>query len=294
VGGRIVERLVNIGDHVDSGTLLARLDPTQEQADVSAAEANLSAAKAQARQAASTLERQQTLLDKGFTTRSSYDRAREQDETSKEAVAAAEAALEIARSNLTYTELHAESAGIITARNADVGEIIQPAYPMFTLARDGPRDALFEVDESMVLVPLANYDVRLSLVGNRDVTTTGEIREVAPSINTATGTINVKIGIDSPPSEMTLGSLVVGEADLTPEPAIRLPWTALGSIDGKASVWVVDPEALTVSQKQVDILSYESDFFYVRDGLNEGELVVTEGVKLITPGEKVSLENDGQ
>jgi len=288
VGGRVVERLVNVGDHVAKGQLLARLDPAQQQADLQAAQANLSAAEAQARQAASTLQRQKSLLDQGFTTRSGFDQAQSQAKTADNSVASAQAALAIAKTALADTELHADADGIITARKADVGEVVQAASAIFTVAQDGARDAAFDIDEASALNALETPDISLVMVGNPSVTATGKVREMAPTLNTATGTIRVKVGIDAAPAGMTLGALVIGRATVTPQPAFKVPWTALASLGGAPAVWIEDPASHQVSMRAVTLLAYESGVIYISGGLKDGDRVVTEGGKFLTPGQSVS------
>jgi RND family efflux transporter MFP subunit len=292
VGGRIIERTVNVGDHVAKGQVLARLDPTQQQADAAAAEATLAAAEAQARQSAATFQRQKALLDKGFTTRSDFDRAQQQSQTADNAVESARAALEIARNALGDTDLKADEAGTITARNADIGEVVPAARTIFTLAVEGPRDAIFNVDEALLLGKFESPVVDLQMVGNPAIRAKGRFREAAPSINPQTGTIRVKFGIEFPSKEieaaMTLGALVIGSNRFEPQIAVSLPATAIAGIDGKPAVWVVDPTANTVMLKPVEILAYETSAIKVRSGLSEGDRVVVEGGKFLVSGQKVS------
>lgn len=292
LGGRMIERLVNVGDHVAKDQLLARIDPTQQQADVASAEASLAAAQAQARQATSALQRQQALLERGFTTRSDYDRAVATARTNDNAIESARAALAIAKSALADTELRADAAGIVIARNADVGEVTQAARAIFTIARDGPRDVLLDVDETTILNELETDQIQLQLVGNPAVTALARVREISPSINTATGTIRVKAGIEAPPAAMTLGALVVASGRFKPQPAIAIPWTALTGDRGQPAVWVVDAATRAVALKRVDILAYETGAVQIGGGLAEGERVVVEGGKFLVPGQTIT-ELDG-
>ena len=109
------------------------------------------AAESQLRVARATFERQKTLIASGFTTRTVYDQAQEGLRTAEGALEAAKAQLGTAKDALGYTELRAEAAGVITARNLEVGQVVQAAQPVFTLAQDGERDAVFDVYESSSL-----------------------------------------------------------------------------------------------------------------------------------------------
>ncbi|MBV8696572.1 MAG: efflux RND transporter periplasmic adaptor subunit, partial [Bradyrhizobium sp.] len=151
VSGRVLERLVDVGAHVNTGDLLARLDPAEQQADFDAATASMAAAEAQLRVAQATFDRQNLLLSSGFTTRVAYDQAQEQLRTAQSTLESAKAELGRTREALGDTELRARAAGVITGRNLEVGQVVQAAQSVFTLAQDGERDAVFDVPESMFL-----------------------------------------------------------------------------------------------------------------------------------------------
>ena len=151
VSGRVLERLVDVGAHVNAGDLLGRLDPAEQQADFDAATAAVTAAEALLRVAQATFDRQNKLLSSGFTTRVAYDQAQEQLRTAQSTLESAKAELGRAREALGDTELHARAAGVITARSLEVGQIVQAAQSVYTLAQDGERDAIFDVPEVDVL-----------------------------------------------------------------------------------------------------------------------------------------------
>ena len=151
VSGRVLARQVDVGTHVNAGDLLARLDPAEQQADFDAATAGVAAAVAQLRVAQATFDRQSQLLSSGFTTRVAYDQAQEQLRTAEGTLESAKAELGRSREALGDTELHARAAGVITARSLEVGQVVQAAQPVFTLAQDGEHDAVFDVPKSMFL-----------------------------------------------------------------------------------------------------------------------------------------------
>src|SRR6202158_5728434 len=173
VSGRVLARLVDVGAHVNAGDLLARLDPAEQQADFDAATAAVAAAEAQLRVAQATFDRQSNLLSTGFTTRVAYDQAQEQLRTAQSTLESANAELGSTREALGDTELHARAAGVITARSLEVGQVVQAAQSVFTLAQDGERDAVFDVPESMFFGNVEHGRVSLALVTDSAVTATG-------------------------------------------------------------------------------------------------------------------------
>jgi membrane fusion protein, multidrug efflux system len=145
VSGRILQRGVDVGDHVVPGQTLATIDPQEQNADVAAAQAVLDSASAQLRQVGATFDRQKELLAKGFTTRREYDQAEAAARAAQASVDSAAAQLAAAQERLGDADLKAGVAGLVTARNVEAGQVVQAAQAAFTIAQDGPRDAVFNV-----------------------------------------------------------------------------------------------------------------------------------------------------
>jgi RND family efflux transporter MFP subunit len=289
VSGRIVERSVEIGSHVTADQVLARIDPHEQEANVASAEAAVAAAEASLKQASATFERQKTLLERGFTTRRDFDQAEETLRKAKGSLEGAKAQLAVARDQLSYTTLRAGVAGIVTARSGEVGEVVQAAHPVFTIAADGPVDAVFRVPESLLGSEPPSKTVSIALVSDPSVRTQGIVREVAPTVDAAAGTITVKVALDPVPVAMTLGAAVTGRGHLPSKPGVVLPWTSVTSDDGKTAVWIVDPATETVSLKPITVDHYGTGLVVVSGGLAAGETVVTSGGQLLHPGQRISL-----
>jgi len=292
VSGRVTERLVDVGAHVAAGDVLARIDPTEQRADLDGSKAAVAAAEAQLRVATATFERQKSLMTSGYTTRVAYDQAQEGLRTAEGSLETAKAQLGTATDALTYTELRASAAGMITARNIEVGQVAQSAQSAYTLAQDGARDAVFDVYESIFLQPPASNTIELTLVSDPSVTAIGRVREVSPTVDPKNATVRVKVAIETTPPAMTLGGAVTGEGRSRPLDRIVLPWSALTAGLNGPAVWVVDPTTSAVSLKDVVIENYETDSVVVGSGLAVGERVVTDGGKLLRPAQLVTYTRD--
>ena len=290
VTGRVLERFVDVGAHVNAGDLLARLDPTEQQADLDAETAAVAAAESQLRVAQANFDRQKYLLADRFTTQVAYDQAQEALSSAESTLEAAQARLGTVKDALGFTELRAGAAGVITKRNLEVGQVVQAAQPVFTLAQDGDRDAVFDVYESIFLGGFDPDQISLALVSDPSVTATGYVREVSPAIDPKSSTVRVKVAIQNPPAAITLGSAVAGTAEAKPAAEITVPWTALMSSGSKPAVWIVDPATKTASLKTIEIGSYEAGAVVVKAGLEPGERVVVDGGKLLSIGERVTDE----
>lgn len=292
VGGRIIERKVEVGQHVVRGEILARLDPKVQEADVEGANAGVQAAEAKLSQVTSVFERQKALLKDGFTTQRDFDKAEQEHRSAQAMLDGARAQLATARDQLTQTGLRPPSPGIITARHMEVGQVAQPGQAVFALAQDGPRDAVINVQE-FVFTGGFKEDIEVALVSDPKIKAAGEVQEVSPALN-ATGSVRVKIAIQKPPPEMVLGSAVTVSAHAKERETAVLPWSALYSDGGKPAVWVVDPKSGAVALRRIEIEFYGNTDIVIRAGLRPGDLVVTVGTQLLRPAQQVAFAEDNR
>jgi RND family efflux transporter MFP subunit len=289
IGGKISERLVDVGDHVTKGQLLARLDPEELQAELASAQTGVASGDAVLRQATAAFTRQKELLSKGNTTVRTYDQAQAALRSAEAQLEQARADLKLAQDQLSYTELRADADGIITARAAEAGQVVAQAQPIYTLARDGPRDAVFNVHEWVLNNGTSPNGLSISLLSDPAVKTLGDMRELSPAVDPATETVLVKVGLRETPHAMTLGALVNGTGSIRQQKVVLLPWASLFELDGKPAVWVVDPESKAVSLKPVTIARYTRDSIAIGEGLAAGERVVSAGVQLLRPGQTIEI-----
>jgi RND family efflux transporter MFP subunit len=289
----VIARLVDVGAHVNAGDILARIDPAEQQADLVAATANVAAEESDVRVAASTFERQKTIMSKGYTTQVAFDQAQEGLQAREGSLEDAKAQLGRSKVALGDTELRAGAAGVITKRNLEVGQVVQVAQSAFTLAHDGDRDAVFDVDESIFFGEREDNKIVLTLLSDRNVTAVGRVRVVSATVDQKSQTVRVKIAIENPPAAMTLGSAVAGTVRWKPVKQIVLPWSALMATGSAPAVWVVDPRTRTVSLKPVTVGSYETGAVVIKGGLQPGERVVVDGGKLLSLGQSVTYDERG-
>jgi RND family efflux transporter MFP subunit len=293
IGGRIVERHANVGDTIAAGQVLARLDAHDEQNSLRTAQANLMSAQATLTQARLTFGRQRELLKNGWTPRAKFDDAQEAMHTATAQVESAEAQLRIAEDRLGYTVLRADGPGVVTATGADAGEVVQPGQMVARLAGTAKLDAVFDIPEQLIRSGPREPVVTLALSADPQVRATGHVREVSPQADAATRTFQVKVGIVDPPETMHLGATVTGRIKLPAPQGVAVPASALTEGNGGPAVWVVDRHSETVSLRAVDVTRYDPASVVISRGLEKGDLVVTAGVQVLRPGQKVRLLGDG-
>jgi RND family efflux transporter MFP subunit len=291
IDGKLTERTVAPGDRVTVGRLVARLDSQNEQNALQGAEADIAAAQAALEQAEKLEGRQADLLRRNITSRAAYDQALQQLQTAKAQLDSAQARRRTNQNRLKFTELETEVSGIVTAKGAEPGEFVRAGQMIVKVAREDNKDAVFELPAQLALsgrVPLDPL-IDVALVDNPKIKTTGRIREVSPQADPMTRLFPVKVGLDNPPPEFFLGITVSGAVSLDSPPVMAIPLTAVIESDGKPSVWVVDPASNTVALRAVEILRYDPSAVIVSSGLRDGEVVVTAGVNILHPGQKVKL-----
>ena len=287
--GKIARRLVEVGDHVSADQVLAKLDPQEQRANLNNAQAALTSAEALLTQAKLSFKRQEQLLASGYTTRPSYDDAEQQLRTTQAAVDSAKAALGSAEEQYSYTDLKAGVNGIVLSRTFEVGQVVQAGQVVLAMAEDGPRDAVFNIFEAVLAAPPGGKTVEVTLQADPRVRTEGQVREISPSVDAASGTVRVKVGLETTPAAMSLGAVVIGTGRFRPRQAIVLPWSALYRWENGPAVWVRDTGAGTVAPRPVVIERYGSDTIALKGGVNPGEEVVVAGIQLLRPGQKVAV-----
>jgi RND family efflux transporter MFP subunit len=287
--GHMVKRLVNVGDVLRAGEIVAQLDPQNQQNSLRAAQASLAAAEAVLTQARLTFDRQQQLLAGGWTQRARFDEAQQSLLSAEAQVDAAHAQVGIAQDQVNYTDLFADAPGVVTATGAEPGEVIRAGQSIVNVARQGGRDAVFDVSEQLIRTGPRDPVVQIALTNDPSVRAAGRVREVSPQADATTRTFQVKVGIIDPPPEMQLGSTVTGSIKLAAPFGLQVPPSALTRADGRPAVWIVDPKSQTVSLRNVDVSRYDPAGVVVSQGLDAGETVVTAGVQTLLPGQKVRL-----
>ena len=289
IGGRIIDRKGEVGDKVEPDQVLAKLDPQDELNALRSAQAALAAARAQEVEAQGNFDRQNHLMERGFTTRAIFDAATQGLQTAQARVDDASAQLDIAQDRVSFTELKANVEGTITARLAESGQVVQAGQPVFTVARQDGRDAVFDVPANVLRAAPNDATITIALADDPQVTAKARVRTVSPQADPVTRTFQVRLSLIDHPEAMRLGATVTGRLELEGGRGISIPASALTSIDRQPAVWIVDPDKLTVSLRNVEVQRFDPATAIVSSGLEPGDVVVTAGVQALHPGQKVRL-----
>ncbi|ANW33012.1 efflux RND transporter periplasmic adaptor subunit [Ketogulonicigenium vulgare] len=292
-GGLIIEINVEVGDIVSAGDVLARLDPTQQTEAVRIAEASLTAAEASRTTFAAAFARQQSLLENGNTTRASYDSAYQSMVSATSARDNAQAQLAKARQALSDTIITASSDGIVTARGADIGQVVPAAQSVLSLAGVTGREAIFYAPDSYDLSHIVGKTITLATLDLPGRLFTATLSEVAPNVDPQLGSIRVKASIsDTVAAQLSIGDAVIGALyeevpDFPGHIGITIPWSALSADQSGPAVWLIEAGATQVSLHSVSVISYETATVLLEPTLPQGARVVTVGAQFLFPGQDV-------
>jgi RND family efflux transporter MFP subunit len=289
IPGRMIERPINVGDHVEPGQVVAKLEPQDELNALRTAQAGVAAAQARLNETQNIFERQKTLLARDIASRAQFEQAEATQKTARAQLDTAEAQLKAAKDRVSYTELRVDAAGTVVATGAEPGEVVQAGHMIVRVARKDGRDAVFDVPAQVLRSAPSDPSITVNLTDDPTVTATGRVREVSPQADPVTRTFEVKVGLTDPPAAMRLGSTIVGRMQLDTAPVIEIPATALTESDRRPAVWVVDPKSLTVSLRNVEVARNDPATVAISEGLDTGDIVVTAGAQALHPGQKTRL-----
>lgn len=290
VAGKISQRQAEMGQRVSAGTLLAQLDAADYQLAAQAAQAQLSGARTQRDLAQAEFKRYEALRAQNFISGVELERREATLKAAQATLDQAQAQAQNQGNQAAYTQLRADAPGVITAVEAEAGQVVAAGTPVFRLAHDGPRDAVFAVSESMVM-KLQKGQTMQAVVPQGGPALQGRIREIAGSADPVTRTFTVKLALeagDKLPLGATVNVLAQGLKG-SQAAVIKVPTSALRKEGKGTAVWVLDPAQMTVSSQPVEVATADGNEVVIASGLQPGQQIVSAGVHVLTPGQKVSL-----
>jgi RND family efflux transporter MFP subunit len=290
VGGKIVRRQAGLGQRVKVGDVLAQLDAQDLKLASEAARAQLNAASTNRDLAAADFKRFKDLRDQNFISAAELERREASLKAAQAQVDQAQAQFSGQGNQAAYAALVADTAGVVTAVEAEVGQVVGAGTPVVRIAQDGPRDVVFSVPEDKILKIKIGSEVSIRTWANPTVFK-GSVREVAASADPVTRTFSVKVTMQAKEA-LPLGvtvSVTPQSLDRSGPAVIKLPTSAFHHDGKNAAVWVLDPAQMTVKLQSVVIATADGNDVVVSQGLQPGMQVVAAGVHVLSPGQKVTV-----
>jgi len=285
--GKVIARLVEVGSEVKKGAVLAKLDPSDAVLSAQAARADVAAAVTDSTYARSELTRYKELLDKGFIGQSVYESKLNAFNSADAKLNSKRAQAEVSGNQSAYTSLIADQDGVITAVNAEVGQVVATGQAVFRLARPEEKEVVINAAETRVNDLQNAQQILVRLWAQPDKIYQGKLRELAPNADAVTRTFAARVTIVDPTPGVKLGmtaNVLIGGAG---REAALLPLTAVYTNNGKPGVWIVHPQSGKVNLLPVELGQYREDGVTILNGVKNGDIVVIAGVQKLVPGQVV-------
>ncbi len=292
VGGKIIRRQAELGQRVKAGQVLAQLDPQDYRLAADAAKAQLQAAATNRDLASADYKRYKELKDQNFISGAELERRETTLKAAQAQVDQAQSQLAVQGNQASYASLVADVDGVVTAIEADPGQVVAAGTPVVRIAADGVRDVVFSVPEDKVMAIRPGMPVKVRGWA-QEAQLAASVREVSASADPVTRTYQVKVALDArdpaPPLGATVYVLPQGLGAAQGMQVIKLPTSALRRDGNSSAVWVLDKASMTVRSQAVQIATADGNDAVIAAGLQPGMLVVSAGVHVLSAGQKVSI-----
>ncbi len=295
VGGKLLRRNVEMGQHVKAGELLAQLDPQDFKLAADGARAQLAAAATNRDLALADYKRYKDLREQNFISAAELERRDTALKAAQAQVDQAQAQLAALGNQTGYANLVADVAGVVTSVDAEPGQVLPAGTPVLRIAQDGARDVVFSVPEDKVGKLKVGSQVQVQAWAEQK-SASATVREVAASADPVTRTFTVKVGLNGPET-WPLGSTVTvapKALDRSGPPVIKLPTSAMQHDGEKVAVWVLEKATMTVRLQPIVITTADGNEVVVAQGLEPGMQVVSVGAHVLNPGQKVTIYQSKQ
>ena len=290
IAGKIIERLVDLGDRIKAGEVIAKLDDTDLVLSENSARAAVASAKTRLAVAKDALARAKKLRPKGYTPEAVVDQRQLEVDAALAALETAEAQARQIANATGYAVLKADTDGIVTAVNAEAGQVIEAGRPVVIVARSGEKEAALKLPEQDITQLAIGQDAELTLWADPGIKAKGKISEIAGQADPGSRTYAVRVAISEPPAAMRLGMTVTATLRLhSHEPYYPVPLSALTEVGGRKAVFIADRVSSKVVHRLVETDGVATGAVKVVSGLKPGEVVVTAGVQFLTDGMQVKL-----
>ncbi|MBU1329584.1 MAG: efflux RND transporter periplasmic adaptor subunit [Gammaproteobacteria bacterium] len=287
IGGKVSQRLVDVGDQVKKDQPLAELDPRDVRLQLEATRAQVAAAQANLQLAKAERDRYKKLLERNLVSRSQYDNAENTYRAGEARLNQIRAEFSVADNQAGYAVLRAPQDGVIAERQVEVGQVVGAGQTVFTLAADGEREVLINLPEQAFERFKVGQAVEVSLWSQPDQRFAGRIREMSPAADAQSRTFAARVSFTEGKVPAELGQSARVFIAHNGDVPLAVPLSALSAEQGKPYVWVVDPQTSTLKRTSVRVGPYGEKMVPVLEGLTADDWVVAAGAQVLREGQQV-------
>lgn len=285
VGGQITERLVNVGDRVKVGQVLAKLDVKDAKLELNSAQAQLESAQSAAKIAEEEFKRFKQLLPINAVSRSQYDAVENQYKAAMSALKQAQSNYAVSNNQTSYNQLVANRNGVITERNIEIGQVVTAGQAAYQLAIDGDREVVIGVPEQAVSEIKVGQSAVITLWSKPEQRFSAYVREISPAADQSR-TFSVKVALKEGQSVIQLGQSARVFFTNNIDPVLSVPLSSISANENIAYAWVVNTDH-TIRKVTVTLGAYDRDSVPVLSGLKATDWVVVGGVHLLREKQKI-------
>ncbi len=288
VSGKVANRYVDSGARVQAGQLLSRIDDQDLNLQSQAANSSVQALKADRDLAQSELRRYRDLVAKQLVSQSLYDTKVAQANAAASRYQQAISQSKVNANQASYAVIRAPSAGIVSKRLVEAGQVVAAGQTVFVFAADGARDIAISVAEQHLPTLRLGQVVWVELWTQPGKKYAAKIREIAGSADELTRTYAVRVALDEADAPTQLGQSARVLFSNAQSAILSVPLSALTEINGKPAVWVIDEKSARIQKRAVTVSRYGAQVAEISQGIAQNEWIVQAGVHLLRDNETVS------
>ena len=290
VGGKIIQKNIELASAVQAGDLLMQIDPIDIQQAVNSSEAQVNAAQSQLKLATDNLNRNQKLYEEKAIGKADFDSYQNGYNTAEALLRQVTSQYEQTKNQLNYSNLYADCSGTVSSIDAEIGRVVAAGQTVVTLVQDGEREVEINVPENRIEELRKAKQIKIKFWAFPDITANGNLREIAPMADKVSRTYKVRINLINPPEKIKLGMtasvIITGVEPASKQVAASIPLSAIYQTGDTPDVWVVNEGV--VHLRPVKIAAFGENQVQIIKGLKDGDVIVTAGVHKLREGLKVN------
>ncbi len=297
--GILSELNMKLGQKVEKGQLLAKLDNIQAQLNYENSISSRNSSESNMKTSKLNLDRVRALYEKGGAALSEFEAAKDAHRTAQQNYNSAVRNVEIQKEQINYGYLYASADGEVASVNVELNENVSAGQVIATINSGTTMDIVLGVPESVINQIKPDMEVEVSFASLNDKQFGGVVKEVSPSVDANTSTYPVVVNVVDPTPEIKSGMAAnvtfhFQQASESQQPQLIVPANAVGEGSNGRFVFLIQPQGDTavVKKQAVTIGELTAEGFEIRSGLQNGQYIATAGLQTLLDGQEVLFKQD--